>query len=246
MCCGRPVTIRPAGRPRGSQCLARRAVRRDTAVTAESARWSSRAERASRRSAARARRWTRNRASGSAMTISSHLRSLTDRKTHISSVPSPDLRAVFFSTLSFAPSRLVRRPFAGLVRCLLTAERRILSSLPAQTVLTGTGQAGQVSGLPAGKSASCAGTTGGRGGPCPQGLPRPRRRVRRRAARPQRAHPAASRCGWRRSRSRRRRWCRAYDHRWPAGRWQRWPSTTAGRWSSSTTIGLAPARSCCA
>ena len=55
-----------------------------------------------------------------------------------------------------------------------------------------------------------------------------------------------SRCGWRHNRSRRRRWCRAYGHRWPAGRWQRWPSTTAGRWSPSTTIGPAPARSCCA
>jgi membrane-associated phospholipid phosphatase/tRNA A-37 threonylcarbamoyl transferase component Bud32 len=55
-----------------------------------------------------------------------------------------------------------------------------------------------------------------------------------------------SRCGWRHNRSRRRRWCRAYGHRWPAGRWRRWPSTTAGRWSPSTTIGPAPARSCCA
>jgi hypothetical protein len=93
----------PAGwRPRGYQCLALRAVRRDTAVTAESARWSSLAERASRRSAVTARRWTRNRASGSAMAISSHLRSRMDRKTHIFSVPSPRLSAHAPSTGSLS------------------------------------------------------------------------------------------------------------------------------------------------
>ncbi len=78
-------------RPCGPQRLDPRAVRRATAVTAESARWSSLAERASWRSAATARRWTSNRASGSAMAISSHLRSLTDRKTHMFSVPSSQL-----------------------------------------------------------------------------------------------------------------------------------------------------------
>ena len=82
---------RPAGGPRRSQRLDLRAVRRDTAVTAESARWSSLAERTSWRSAATARRWTSNRASGSAMAISSHLRSLTDRRTHMFSVPSSQL-----------------------------------------------------------------------------------------------------------------------------------------------------------
>ena len=82
--------IRPRGGPR-PQRLDPRAVRRDTAVTAESARWSSLAERASWRSAATARRWTSNRASGSAMAISSHLRSLTEKKTHMFNVPSSQL-----------------------------------------------------------------------------------------------------------------------------------------------------------
>ena len=77
--------------PAGAQRLDPRAVRRDTVVTAESARWSSLAERASWRSAATARRWTSNRASGSAMAISSHLRSLTEKKTHMFNVPSSQL-----------------------------------------------------------------------------------------------------------------------------------------------------------
>ena len=76
--------------PRRSQRLALREERPDTAVTAESARWSSFALRAdgSWRSAATARRWTSSRASGSAMASSSQVRSRADRKTHILSVPS--------------------------------------------------------------------------------------------------------------------------------------------------------------
>ena len=57
------------------------------------------------------------------------------------------------------PRKTVRRSRA------LLAHRRVaglLSSLPAQTVLTGTGEPGRVSGLPAGRSTSCPGTVGGR------------------------------------------------------------------------------------
>ena len=164
-----------------SQCLALRAVRRDTAATAESARWSSLAERASRRSAARARRWTRNRASGRAMTISSHLRSLADRKTHISSVPSPDLQSDPADRERRSRALLAHRHAAGL-----------LSSLPAQTVLTGTGEPGRVSGPPAGRSASCPGTAGGWRMTLPARITATDRRVRRRAARPQRAYLTAN------------------------------------------------------
>src|SRR6266550_3221300 len=173
-----------------SQRLAPRAVRRDTAVTAEPARCSSLAGRASRRSAARARRWTRNRASGSAMTISSHLRSRADRKTHISSVPPSGLSA--------------HAPSAGL-----------LGSLPAQTALTGTGEPCRVSGPPAGRSASCPGTTGGRAMTVPARItttPPPGSPTRR----PQRAHLTAD-PGQLRPADLRPRRRRFRDHRLPAG-----------------------------
>jgi hypothetical protein len=76
--------------PRQSQRVALREKRPDTAVTAESAWWSSFAVRAdgTRRSAPTARRRTSSRASGSAMASSSQVRSRADRKTHMLSVPS--------------------------------------------------------------------------------------------------------------------------------------------------------------
>jgi hypothetical protein len=131
-----------------SQRLAPRAVRRDTVATAESARRSSLAERASRRSAVTARRWTRNRANGSAMAISSHLRSLADRKTHISSVPSPDLQSDPRPTAGGSAVLLQHIEFRARLVLLRQAVRRsrtlpahraagLFSSLPAPTVLTG-------------------------------------------------------------------------------------------------------------
>ena len=83
--------IRPSGGSfAGSQRLALREERPDTAVTAESAWRSNFALRVdgSWRSAATARRWTSSRASGSAMASSSQVRSRADRKTHMLSVPS--------------------------------------------------------------------------------------------------------------------------------------------------------------
>jgi hypothetical protein len=73
-----------------SASLALPEERRDTAVTAESAWCSARAVRAegSRRSAARARRWTTSRVSGNAMASSIQRRIRAKRNTHILSVPS--------------------------------------------------------------------------------------------------------------------------------------------------------------
>ena len=80
--------------PVRSPRLAPREARPDTAVRAESARWSSFAVRAdgSCRSAAMATPWTSSRASGSAMASSSQVRSRADRKTHMLSVPSSSSR----------------------------------------------------------------------------------------------------------------------------------------------------------
>jgi hypothetical protein len=73
-----------------------RAVRRDTAVTAESAWCSAFAVRVdgSRRPAASARRWTSARVSGRAMASSSHVRRRLEKNAHMLRVPSSSLRKV--------------------------------------------------------------------------------------------------------------------------------------------------------
>jgi hypothetical protein len=70
-----------------------RAVRRDTAVTAESAWCSAFAVRVdgSRRPAASARRWTSARVSGRAMASSSHVRRRLEKNAHMLRVPSSSL-----------------------------------------------------------------------------------------------------------------------------------------------------------
>ena len=92
--CRRPRRFGHLAVPVRSPRLALREARPDTAVRAESARWSSFAVRAdgSWRSAATATPWTSNRASGSAMASSSQVRSRADRKTHMLSVPSSTSR----------------------------------------------------------------------------------------------------------------------------------------------------------